>query len=147
MTDAMPLNSSRPSFANLRVGDTLAALKLPPVSRLTLALYCGASGDHNPIHVDTDFAHNAGMPDVIAHGMLSMAWVARLLTDWVPQQAIREYNVRFATMTSVGEAITCIGEVIEKLETNGERRVRLLLKVANADGQIKLISDAVVALA
>ena len=42
MTDAMPLNSSRPSFANLRVGDTLSALKLPPVSLLTLALPNGA---------------------------------------------------------------------------------------------------------
>jgi acyl dehydratase len=63
------------------------AFALPPVSRLGLALYCGASGDHNPIHVDIDFAKAAGMPDVFAHGMLSMAWLGRLLTNWVPQTA------------------------------------------------------------
>ena len=72
------------SFDALQVGDAIPVLELPPVSRLTLALYCGASGDHNPIHVDSDFARSAGMPDVFAHGMLSMAWLGRLLTDWVP---------------------------------------------------------------
>ena len=45
-----------------------------------LALFAGASGDHNPIHIDIDFARKAGMPDVFAHGMLSMAWLGRLLT-------------------------------------------------------------------
>ena len=136
-----------PSFDALNVGDAIPLLALPPVSRLTLALYCGASGDHNPIHVDTDFAHSAGMPDVIAHGMLSMAWLARVLTDWVPQTAIREYSVRFAAMTQVGERITCSGQVTEKFESGGERRVRLALSTVNAEGQIKLAGDAVVALA
>jgi acyl dehydratase len=120
---------------------------LPPVSRLTLALYCGASGDHNPIHVDTDFARSAGLPDVITHGMLSMAWLGRALTNWVPQAAIREYSVRFASMTRVADTITCRGEVTEKFEVNGERRVRLSLTTTNADGQIKLAGDAVVAVA
>lgn len=136
-----------PSFDALNVGDAIPLLALPPVSRLTLALYCGASGDHNPIHVDTDFAHSAGMPDVIAHGMLSMAWLARVLTHWVPQTAIREYSVRFAAMTQVGERITCSGQVTEKFEAGGERRVRLALSTVNAEGQIKLAGDAVVALA
>jgi acyl dehydratase len=136
-----------PSFDTLQVGDAIPVLVLPPVSRLTLALYCGASGDHNPIHVDTDFARIAGLPDVIAHGMLSMAWLARLLTNWVPQTAIRDYSVRFAAMTHVHENITCTGEVTEKFEANGERRVRLSLTTVNAEGQIKLAGDAVVALA
>jgi acyl dehydratase len=135
-----------PSFDALQVGDTIPALELPPVSRLTLALYCGASGDHNPIHVDTDFAALAGLPDVIAHGMLSMGWLARLLTNWVPQTAIRDYSVRFAAMTHVGEKITCSAKVTEKFEAQGERRVRLALTVANADGQTKLTGEAVIAL-
>lgn len=135
-----------PSFDALQVGDAIPALELPPVSRLTLALYCGASGDHNPIHVDTDFAAIAGLPDVIAHGMLSMGWLARLLTNWVPQTAIRDYSVRFAAMTQVGEKITCTGQVTEKFEVNGERRVRLSLTTANAEGQMKLSGEAVIAL-
>ncbi|PUE33519.1 MaoC family dehydratase [Limnohabitans sp. Jir72] len=134
-----------PSFDALQVGDAICPLELPPVSRLTLALYCGASGDHNPIHVDTDFAHGAGMPDVIAHGMLSMAWLARLLTNWVPQTAIRDYSVRFAAMTQVGESITCSGQVVEKFELDGERRVRLSLTAMNAQGHIKLSGEAVLA--
>lgn len=59
------------------MGDTLPVLKLPPVDRKTLALFAGASGDHNPIHIDLDFARRAGLPDVFAQGMLGMAWLAR----------------------------------------------------------------------
>src|SRR5262249_17525154 len=73
----------------LEVGDELPALTLPAINRTTLALYAGASGDHNPIHIDIDFARKARMPDVFAHGMLSAAYVARLLTDWVPQRQLR----------------------------------------------------------
>ena len=127
------------------MGDAIPSLTLPPLSRLTLALYCGASGDHNPIHVDSDFARSAGMPDVFAHGMLSMAWLARVLTHWVPQSAIRAYSVRFAAITQVAETITCAGVVTEKFEVDGERRVRLSLTTANAQGQVKLSGDAVVA--
>ena len=139
------MNPSLSPYDALTVGDAIPSLTLPPLSRLTLALYCGASGDHNPIHVDSDFARSAGMPDVFAHGMLSMAWLARVLTNWVPQSAIRAYSVRFAAITQVAEVITCAGVVTEKFEADGERRVRLSLTTANADGQIKLAGDAVVA--
>ncbi|GAO70694.1 MaoC family dehydratase [Comamonas sp. E6] len=62
-----------PRYDEVQVGDALPALELSPISRTTLALFAGASGDHNPIHIDTDFARKAGMPDVFAHGMLGMA--------------------------------------------------------------------------
>jgi acyl dehydratase len=140
------MNSTLPSFDALQVGDRIPDLALPPLSRLNLALYCGASGDHNPIHVDIDFARQAGMPDVIAHGMLSMAWLGRLVTHWVPQTALRDLNVRFAAMTQVGECITCQGEVTEKFEVAGERRVRLAISTRNEQGQVKLAGEAVVAL-
>jgi len=139
------MTHSLASYDTLSVGDAIPVLTLPPLSRLTLALYCGASGDHNPIHVDSDFARSAGMPDVFAHGMLSMAWLARVLTQWVPQSAIRAYSVRFAAITQVAETITCAGVVTEKFEVDGERRVRLSLTTANAEGQVKLAGDAVVA--
>jgi acyl dehydratase len=139
------MSHSLASYDTLAVGDAIPSLTLPPLSRLTLALYCGASGDHNPIHVDSDFARSAGMPDVFAHGMLSMAWLARVLTHWVPQSAIRAYSVRFAAITQVAETITCTGVITDKFEEGGERRVRLQLTTANAEGQIKLAGDAVVA--
>ncbi len=139
------MTHSLANYEALTVGDAIPSLTLPPLSRLALALYCGASGDHNPIHVDSDFARSAGMPDVFAHGMLSMAWLARVLTNWVPQSAIRAYSVRFAAITQVAETITCAGVVTEKFELDGERRVRLSLTTANAEGQVKLAGDAVVA--
>lgn len=134
-----------PSWDGLQAGDTLPPLELPPISRLDLALYCGASGDHNPIHVDIDFAKAAGMPDVFAHGMLSAAWLGRLLTNWVPQSAIRSLDVRFAAITHVGERISCTGKVAEKFEHEGRRCVRLHIATANQDGIHKLTGEALIA--
>ena len=133
-------------LTHLQVGDALPAFTTEPLTRTTLALYCGASGDHNPVHVDIDFARRAGYPDVFAHGMLSMAWLGRLLTNWVPQARIREFGVRFTAITQVGEAITCTGTVTEVFEAGGERLARLTVQTANAAGQVKLAGDAVVAL-
>lgn len=135
-----------PAFDAINVGDTLPPLALPPVSRTTLALFAGASGDHNPIHVDIDFARAAGMPDVFAHGMLSMAWLGRLLTNWAPQRNLREFSVRFNAMTHVGERIVCTGRVADKLERDGERLVRIALETANEAGEVKLSGEALVAL-
>ena len=137
---------SNVSYDSLSVGDEISAVNKPAISRHTLALYCGGSGDHNPIHVDSDFAKAAGMPDVFAHGMLSMAYLGQALTGWVPQSALRSYGVRFASITWVGNELTCGGTVTEKFEEEGEKRVRLEVKAADQDGDIKLIGEAVVAL-
>jgi acyl dehydratase len=140
------MQAQLPSWDALQPGDALPPLELPPISRLTLALYCGASGDHNPIHVDIDFAKSAGMADVFAHGMLSAAWLGRLLTHWVPQSAIRSLDVRFAAITHVGERITCAGKVAETFEDKGQRFARLHLTTTNQDGIVKLSGEALVAI-
>ena len=133
------------SYDSVSVGDTLPPLALPPLTRTTLALYAGASGDHNPMHIDIDFARAAGMPDVFAHGMLSMAWLGRLLTGWAPQRDLREFSARFTAMTHVGERIVCTGRVTEKLERDGERLVRVAVATANEVGEVKLTGEAVIA--
>ena len=130
----------------VKVGDGLPALQLPPVDRTTLALFAGASGDHNPIHVDIDFARRAGMPDVFAHGMLGMAWLGRLLTGWAPQARLRRFDVRFQGITHLGHAIRCGGRVVEKLQHEGERCVRLELHSTNQYGQVRITGEALVAL-
>ena len=130
-------------FDELQIGSELPSFTTAPLSRLTLALYAGASGDHNPIHVDLDFARNAGMPDVFAHGMLSMAYLGRLLTNWVSQRAIREFSVRFSAITHVGDAVACSGVVTEKDEV--ARTVRVALTTRNQDGEIKLSGEALIA--
>ncbi|WP_338401312.1 MaoC family dehydratase [Sneathiella chungangensis] len=130
----------------MNVGDVIPALTKDEITRTTLSLFAGASGDHNPIHIDIDFARKAGMKDVFAHGMLSMAYLAQTVTNWVPQTALRSYGVRFSAITHLKDRITCSGEIIEKFEENGETRVRLKLQAANQDGEVKLVGEAVVAL-
>ena len=132
------------TYDTLNVGDDLPTLTSDPISRHTLALYCGASGDHNPIHVDLDYAKAAGLDDVIAHGVLSMGYLARLLTNWVPQRQIRSYKTRFTAITNVGDTVTCTGKVAEKFEAEGEKRVRLELFAETPQAQT-LIAEAVVA--
>ena len=56
-------------FDSVREGETLPGVVTGPITRHTLALYAGASGDYNPLHTDLDYARNAGVPDVFAHGM------------------------------------------------------------------------------
>lgn len=124
---------------SLTQGDTLT-LDCPTVTRTVLALYAGASGDHNPVHIDTDACQAVGIPDVFAHGMLSMAYLARLLTDWVPQPRIRAYEVRFSAITPVNATPVCSGTVTRV--TDG--LAYLDLKVSLPDGTVTLAGTAVV---
>lgn len=127
-------------------GADLPELALPPISRATLALFAGASGDHNPIHIDTDVARSAGLDDVFAHGMLSMAYLGRLLTAWAPQDRLRSYEVRFGAITPVHGRPVCTGTVTTIAEVGGERVATLDLRVTLEDGTVTLTGTARVAL-
>lgn len=133
-------------WRDVQVGFELPPLTLPAVNRTTLALYAGASGDHNQVHIDLDFARKARQPDVFAHGMLSVAYLGRLLTGWVAQQQIRSLSVRFTGITQLGHIPTCSARVTECFEVDGERRVRLAIRCTNQYGDDKLVGEAVVAL-
>jgi len=135
-----------PTFDSVKIGDMLPSLSLPPLTRAMLALYAEASGDPNPIHIEVDAARAAGMPDVLAHGMLLMAWLGRLLTQWAPQHDLREFGVRFSTMTFVGERITCSGRVVDKQERDGERQAKIEVKTVSDTGELKVVGDAWIAL-
>ena len=85
----------RPAFDDVQVGDQLRPASYP-ITRLDLVRYAGASGDFNVIHWNQRIATSVGLPDVIAHGMLTMATAARLVTDWAGDPgAMAEYGVRF----------------------------------------------------
>jgi acyl dehydratase len=129
----------------LAPGDELTPLALAPISRTTLALFAGASGDHNPIHIDLDVARSAGLDDVFAHGMLSMAYLGRFLTANVAQPRIREWGVRFTAITPVLAEPVCTGSVREVVERDGERLAVLDIAVTLADGTVTLRGDALVA--
>ncbi|AQV98599.1 dehydratase [Cupriavidus necator] len=130
---------------DFKAGDSIPSLQLAPISRTTLALYAGASGDHNPIHIDSDFARSAGLDDVFAHGMLSAAYVGRLLTDWAGQEQVRSLSVRFTGITHVHDAPLCTGRVVERFAHEGETHLRVDVQCANQQGEIKITGQAVVA--
>ena len=134
-------------FDDVKVGDELPPLVKGPLHQIQLTRYAGASGDFNPIHQDHEFAKAAGMNDVFAHGMLSMAYLAQLLTRWVPQERLRSWNVRFTAITPLHATVRCTGEVTELFEAQGERRARLKIATHTDDGLKTLEGEAVVALA
>lgn len=137
---------SAPKAAAVKVGDQLPVLVTEPITRTTLALYAGASGDHNPMHIDSDFAKRAGESDVFAHGMLNMAYLSRALLGYVPQSAIRSFGVRFQSIVRVGETVTCSGKVVETFDAGGEKRAKLDLTATTSKGVVALKGEAVVAL-
>ena len=128
------------------VGARIVHKEFPPITRHRLALYCGASGDHNPIHVDLDFAKQAGFPDVFSHGMLVMAYLGQALTDAVPPQRLRSFSTRFVAITQLGARLTCEGHVSELIEHNGEPCAKLALTTKDENGDVKLSGEAIIAL-
>jgi acyl dehydratase len=94
-------------LASAEPGNVLGVLRVEPITRHMLALYCGASGDHNPLHVDIDAARRGGLDDVIAHGMLSMAHLGRLLNSITRPENLREFGVRFCAPVNIGDALSC----------------------------------------
>lgn len=87
------------------VGDMVTEIRLPPVSRLSLIKYAGASGDYNPIHTIDDSARTAGLPGIIQHGMLTMAQMSRLLTPYFDRGYISSLVTRFTGMLFLDETL------------------------------------------
>jgi len=139
MTNAM-------KFETAQVGDILPELKKPVIDKTQLALFAGASGDHNPIHLDDERATAVGLPGVIVHGMLNMAILGQLLTSWVDQRQIRRFSNRFAAMAYPGDQITCRGKVIDKKSENNENLVELEIEAVNQKGDTLLAGNATISL-
>ncbi|PNE35812.1 MULTISPECIES: MaoC family dehydratase [Streptomyces] len=142
--------------AKIAYDDVEVGTELPtqtfPVTRATLVQYAGASGDFNPIHWNEKFAKEVGLPDVIAHGMFTMASAVRVVTDWVGDPgAVAEYGVRFTKPVVVpndgtGALIEVSGTVAAKLD-DAERTVRVDLTAKSAGQKVLGMSRAVVRLA
>lgn len=126
----------------LQVGDSLEKIELPPVSRLDLIKYAGASGDYNPIHTIDEEAKKAGLPGIIAHGMWTMGNLAKLFTPYVEQGFLQDYSVRFKDMVFLGDILTLHATLIEKTDTH----LRFRVAATNQHGNDVIQGEAVVAL-
>jgi acyl dehydratase len=124
-----------------------AGTELPPasypVTRLSLVKYCGAAGDFNVIHWNERIARSVGLPNVIAHGMFTMAQAGRYVTDWAGDAgALLEFGVRFSAPVVVpdddtGATIEVTGTVKEKLDGN-----RVVLGLTARSGEAKVLTRA-----
>jgi acyl dehydratase len=121
-------------------GDELRPAVFPPITRTQLALFAGGSGDHNPMHIDSDFARSAGMGDVFAHGMLVMALMGRALTTWFSPAAVRRTSARFTSMTQVGDTLTCRGFISRVEDDQGV----VTLQITNQDGTVRMTGEAAI---
>ena len=136
------------AYDEVEVGTELPARSFP-VTRATLVRYAGASGDFNPIHWNERFARGVGLPDVIAHGMFTMASAIQVVTDWTGDPAaVEEYGVRFTKPVVVpdddeGALIEVTAKVAAKLDEN---RVRVDLVAMSAGQKVLGMSRAVVRL-
>ncbi|GGR08696.1 MaoC family dehydratase [Streptomyces cinereoruber] len=137
------------AYDEVEVGTELPAQTFP-VTRATLVRYAGASGDFNPIHWNEKFAVEVGLPDVIAHGMFTMAEAIRVVTDWAGDPAaVVEYGVRFTKPVVVpnddtGALIEVAAKVAAKLD---DGLVRVDLTATSGGQKVLGMSRAVVRLA
>ena len=136
---------TQPSYDEVEVGTELPARTFP-VTRLDLVRYCGASGDFNVIHWNERIAKAVGLPDVIAHGMYTMAVAGRVVTDWAGDPgAVESYGVRFSRPVVVpdeaGTTLTVSGRVEDKLD-GGRVAVALTATVGEGDDTQKVLTQA-----
>ena len=137
-----------PAYDAVEVGHALPAQSFP-IRRADLVRYAGASGDFNVIHWNERVAKSVGLPDVIAHGMYTMALAARVVTDWTGDPArVVEYGVRFTRPVPVpdddeGATVEVTGKVAALLD---DGRVRVDLTATHAGAKVLGRAQAVVAL-
>lgn len=137
------------AYDDVEVGTELPAQSFP-AQRVNLVMYAGASGDFNPIHWNERFATAVGLPNVIAHGMFTMAQAVRVVTDWVGDPgAVEDYGVRFTRPVVVpdddrGATIEVTGVVKEKLD---DKRVAVDLSARVTGETVLAKARAVVRLA
>jgi acyl dehydratase len=141
--------TAKVNYDDVEVGTKLPAQTFP-VQRINLVQYAGASGDYNVIHWNERIAISVGLPNVIGHGMFTMAEAGRVVTDWAGDPgAVIEYGVRFSAPVVVpdddkGATLEVSGEVTEKLDGN---RVAVDLDARVGDSKVLAKARAVVELA
>lgn len=108
-----------PALSSVQVGDRLEPLRRT-VAQAQIDAYAEASGDHNPIHVDAEFALSVGLPGAIAHGLLEMGILAETLAVWAGgADHLQSLQVRFSKPLVAGDTITCTGTVTAVDEAEG----------------------------
>jgi len=125
-------------------GYELQPIAFGPYTRKLLAAYAEVSGDHNPIHADPEFARAAGFDDVFAHGMLSMALLSRVVTDWAGPDRLVNIETRFLAIVPVGAFARFEGRVADRFPEGERELLRISLMAKLAHGEPFLEGSAIV---
>jgi acyl dehydratase len=134
-------------FEATKVGDELPPLVKPPVDRLQMARYVGASGDFNPLHCDEPYARAAGFPGIFAPAAIGMGFAAELVAEWVRGARLRRVQARFVKFIWPGDVLTARGRVTERrFEDGGKYTVDIETWVENQRGELVLRGLATVQL-
>ena len=132
---------------DLDSGSALPDLRKPPITKLQLVKYAGASGDYNLIHTDDETARSVGLEGVIAHGMLSMAFLGEYCCWLAGPESVRRLSVRFHEMVKPGDTLTCRGRVKERTTSNAGSRLELEVWAENQRAERVTVGDAEVQIA
>src|SRR5256885_4108312 len=136
------------SFLNATMGEELIPLVKPPITQEQLRRYAEASGDSNPIHLDEEAAHRVGLDSVIAHGMLSMAFLGQFVTHHlagIPGAHLARLKVRFVHMVRLGDTLTCLGTIKARAPTgDGHESIAIECWAQNQKGEKVTVGEAVV---
>lgn len=124
------------------VGEGLTERTFGPIGISDFVRYQGASGDFNAIHHDPAFAQAAGYPGPFGVGMLSAGYVATFLTDIYGADKVRRLAVQFREQVWPGDVLTASGTVTGEVEVDGERRVRLDVKLVRQTGGSAIVGSA-----
>lgn len=129
-------------------GQELTPLVKPPITQEQLRRYAEASGDYNPIHLDAEAAHRVGLDSVIAHGMLSMAFLGQFATQQIagtPGALLTHLRVRFMHMVRLGDTLTCHGVVKSSTtDDEGQQFITIECWAQNQKGEKVTGGEAVV---
>jgi len=136
-----PVLAARPD-EELDRGSALPDLRKPPITKLQLVKYAGASGDYNLIHTDDETARSVGLEGVIAHGMLSMAFLGEYLCWLAGPESVRRLSVRFNEMVRPGDILTCRGRVKERTMRDAVVQLQLEVWAENQRAERVTIGEA-----
>ena len=137
------------SILDTATGEELSPLVKPPITLEQLQHYAQASGDMNPIHLDEEAAHRVGLDGIIAHGMLSMAFLGQFVTQHIadmPGAHLARLKVRFVSMVRLGDTLTCHGIIKERSSDNGHETITVECWAQNQKGEKVTVGEAVVSI-
>lgn len=127
------MSATKPAW---EIGDELEERALPPVTRSQLVEYADTSGDHNPIHTSDEAAEEAGLPGIIAHGMLTAAAMGGLFSPYLEHGYVRELKARFSGMVYPGDELTVGGHVSGQEDSEDGREYTFEVYVSNGEGAV-----------